>query len=138
MSDNKKTNLNEFMGELGAGVFGEKFVHALQSAALGTLHASNGSKKGKVTVELTFQQVGDNDQVIISHKLASSIPTLRGKKMEEDLTETPMFVGKGGVLSINQPQEDTSRQFGLSVDQDGVDLKRQHQEENITKMRSVN
>ncbi len=138
MSDSKKTNLNDFMGELGAGVFCEKLIHSLQAAALATLHASNGSKKGKVTIDFTFQQVGDNDQVIISHKLASSIPTLRGKKTEEDLTETPMFVGKGGALTINQPQEDISGRFSLDIDQDGVDVKRQRQEESVTKMRSVN
>ena len=57
--------------------------------------------------------MGDNDQVIVSHKLSTSNPTKRGKKAEEDITDTAFFVGKGGVLTINPPKEEASGQFSL-------------------------
>lgn len=58
--------------------------------------------------------MGDNDQVIVSHKLSTSNPTKRGKKFEEDITDTAFFVGKGGKLTINAPEEDDSGQFNLT------------------------
>lgn len=108
-----KTNVDDFVGELGAGVFKEKLAHVISDAALATVMHGIGNKKGKVTIELTFQQIGENEQVVVSHKLSSSIPTKRGKKSEEDTTDTPMFVGKGGVLTIGPPEEDDKGQFGL-------------------------
>lgn len=36
----------------------------------------------------------------IAHKLAYSIPTHRGKRGEELTTQTPMYVGRGGKLTI--------------------------------------
>jgi hypothetical protein len=53
--------------------------------------------------------------------LSSSLPTKRGKKAEEDVTETAFFVGKGGQLTINQPAEEESGQFGLTHEIDGLD-----------------
>lgn len=115
-----QTDVNDFIEELGAGVFKEKLAHILSEAALGTVHFGQGNKKGKVTIELTLQQIGENEQVIVSHKLSNSIPTKRGKKSEEDITETPFYVGKGGVLTINPPKEDNNGQFGLNRERDGV------------------
>lgn len=113
MAEQRVTNLNDFMGELGAGVFQAKIEHCLSEAALNTILHGTGNKKGKVTLEFTFQQIGENDQVVVSHKLVSSTPTKRGKRVEEDLTDTPMFVGKGGVLTIEPPKEGESGQFHL-------------------------
>lgn len=109
-----KTNVNDFMDELGAGVFTEKLAHSLSEAALGTVLHGTKARKGKVTIEISFEQMGDNDQVIVSHKLAQSVPTKRGKRTEEDTTESAMFVGKGGVLSVNPPREDQRGQFNLT------------------------
>ncbi|CAM0103689.1 protein YfdP [Vibrio phage 340E47.2] len=111
--EDRNTNVNDFIGELGAGVFEAKLSHILSECALGTILNGKGNKKGKVTVEFTLQQVGDNDQVIISHKLAHSTPTARGKKSEEDVSDTPMFVCKGGRLQSTPPQEDMVGQFHL-------------------------
>jgi hypothetical protein len=38
--------------------------------------------------------------VQIGHTLKVSRPTLRGKATEEDTTTTPMYVGKGGKMTI--------------------------------------
>lgn len=117
-----KTNVNDFIEELGGGVFAEKLAHTLSEAALGTIIHGNGTKKGKVTIELTFKQIGENDQVSISHKLAHVTPTKRGKRSEEDTTETAMFVSRGGVLSVAPPKEDLRGQFTLKQEADGKPL----------------
>ncbi|GAB3099858.1 hypothetical protein G8770_03715 [Aestuariicella hydrocarbonica] len=117
-----ETNVMDFLEELGAGIFKEKLAHALSEAALGTIIHGNGTKKAKVSIELTFKQIGENDQVSISHKLAHITPTKRGKKSEEDTTETAMFVGRGGVLSVSQPREELRGQFALRQDSDGKSL----------------
>ncbi len=109
----RKTNVADFIGECNAGILIEKLAIALSDAALSQLNHGQGSKKAKVSLEFTFQQMGDNDQVIVSHKLATSNPTKRGKKFEEDMTDTAFFVGKGGVLTIEPPKEDDGGQFHL-------------------------
>jgi len=111
----KETSVGNFIEELGAGVFREKLAHALSEAALATVTHGNGKRKGKVSIELTFSQIGENDQVIITHKLSYLTLTKRGKRAEEDTTETPMFVGKGGVLSVDVPKEDNNGQFSLDA-----------------------
>lgn len=110
---NRNTNVNDFIGECNAGILREKLELALSDAALAQITHGGGSKKAKVLLEFSFQQMGDNEQVIVSHKLATSSPTRRGKKFEEDMTDTAFFVGKGGVLTIDQPKEDNDGQFSL-------------------------
>jgi len=109
-----ETNVNDFIGELGAGIFKEKLAHALSDCALGTLHCGDKKKKGKVTIEMTLSQIGDNSQVNIAHKLSYVKPNRRGKSSEEETSETPMYVGKGGVLSVTPPKEEINGQFTLS------------------------
>lgn len=108
-----QTDLEGFLSELGGGVFREKLALILSEVALATVTNANGGKKGKVSVEFSMSRVGENDQVIIEHKLSHVTPTKRGKKTEEDITETPMFVGVGGKLTIDQPKEDNDGQFAL-------------------------
>jgi len=113
MSNERKTNVIDFFGECNAGILIEKIAVALSDAAMAQINHGGGNKKAKLTIEFGFQQMGDNEQVIVSHKLASSLPTKRGKKSEEDVTETAFFVGKGGQLTINQPVEDSAGQYSL-------------------------
>ena len=114
------TNVDDLMGELNAGVFKEKLGVVFSDAALGAcLNAGAHCKKSKVTIEFSISQIGENDQVVITHKLASTIPTKRGKKSEEDTTSTSFFVGKGGVMTINPPKEDESGQYQLKAQKDG-------------------
>jgi hypothetical protein len=120
MSNDNKTNVDDFIGELGAGVIKEKLALVISEAALGTVLHGGNKRKGKVSVEFTFQQVGDMDQVIVTSKICNSVPTSRGKRSLEDATDTPMFVGKGGVVTINPPKEDTKGQFGLKQERDGI------------------
>jgi len=116
----RKTDVVEFIGECNAGILIEKLSLALSEAAIAQINHGAGSKRAKVSLEFTFQQMGDNEQVIVSHKLSTSTPTKRGKKAEEDVTDTAFFVGKGGVLSIGPPEEEETGQFNLGRDRDRV------------------
>ncbi len=108
-----ETNVDNFMGELNGGVFKEKLAHIISAVALGSVLHGDKSRKGKVIIELSFKKIGDNDQLVISHKLHQEVLTKRGKKTEVDSTETPMFVGRGGVTTISPPKEDQRGQFNL-------------------------
>lgn len=127
MSNQRETNVADFIGECNAGTLMDKLALALSDAAMSQINHGIGSKKAKVSLEFTFQQMGDNEQVIVSHKLSTSNPTKRGKKFEEDVTDTAFFVGKGGQLTINQPQEDDNGQFSLNqedVDKETGEIKK--------------
>lgn len=110
-----KTDVNAFISELEAGIFKEKLAHMLSDVALGQVVNNGGNRKGKVNVEFSFQQVGDNNQVMISSKLSHTTITKRGMKSEQTTLETPMFVAKGGQLTIDQPKEEFNGQFGLKA-----------------------
>ena len=117
----RATNVEDFIGECNGGALKDKLAMALSDAGLAQVIHNNGNKKAQVSITFTFQQVGDNDQVLISHKLATNIPTKRGKKVEEDTTDTAFFVGKGGKLTIDAPKEDDSGQFNLDASNSKVD-----------------
>lgn len=112
-TESNHTNVHDFMGSLAAGILEKKLSVLLSEVAQGTILHGRGSKTGKLTMELTFKQVGENSQVIITHKLSHKTPTARGSKSEDDVSETPMFVGKGGKLSETAPKEEFTGQFGL-------------------------
>ncbi|MCE0117993.1 hypothetical protein LVT75_09420 [Klebsiella variicola subsp. variicola] len=116
MSNDRMTNVPDFLGELDAGVFINKIAGALNTTALGVLN--NGSK-GKVVLTFDIDRMGNSieeKRVMIKHKLQYITPTPRGKVSEEDTTETPMFVNRGGKLTILQ--EDQGNLFTLGGDPD--------------------
>lgn len=97
-------------------MFINKIAGALNTAALGVLN--NGSK-GKVVLTFDIDRMGNSieeKRVMIKHKLQYITPTPRGKVSEEDTTETPMFVNRGGKLTILQ--EDQGNLFTLGGDPD--------------------
>jgi len=114
------TDVNAFIEELNGGVFQEKLAHVLSEVANGTILFGEGKKKGEVCIAMKLERVGDNSQVIIEHKLMHTRPTKRGKVSEEDTTSTPMFVGKGGKMSITQPREDVNGKTPLFGDESNV------------------
>ncbi len=57
--------------------------------------------KGKVSLNTEIEPFDEN-RVKIKHKLSYVRPTNRGKISEEDTTETPMYVNRGGRLTILQ------------------------------------
>ncbi|HDX9050796.1 TPA: hypothetical protein ROW14_003159 [Yersinia enterocolitica] len=113
MSEERKTVVPEFLGELDAGIFENKISAALNAAALGVL---NNGGKGKVTIEFDLSRMSNSmeeKRVMIAHKLKFTTPTPRGKSSEEDTTETPMYV----ELAIMQ--EDQGQLFTIKGETDG-------------------
>lgn len=91
------TDITEFIGELDAGIFAEKLSTEISNMAMAVVQHG---RPGKLTISLDMKQIGHHHQVNVTHKMVATRPTLRGKKTEEDVTETPMHVGKGGKLTI--------------------------------------
>lgn len=74
MSNDRMTNVPDFLGELDAGVFMNKIAGALNTAALGVLN--NGSK-GKVVLTFDIDRMGNSieeKRVMIKHKLQYVTP----------------------------------------------------------------
>lgn len=91
------TDTAQFMGDLSGGVFEQQLAHMLSDVALGVvLHG----KKGEVTVKFKLAQIADSSQVTIDHEITHKTPTKRGSKGETVGDQTPMFVAKGGALSV--------------------------------------
>ncbi|MEN0584474.1 MULTISPECIES: hypothetical protein [Kosakonia] len=111
MDKERLTNIPDFFGELDGGVFETKVAAALNEVALGVL---NNGNKGKVTLTFDISRLSNSmeeKRVGIVHKLAFVKPTPRGKSSEEDTTETPMYVNRGGKLTVLQ--EDQGQLFTL-------------------------
>lgn len=113
MSEDRKTDVPEFLSELDAGVFQNKISAALNLVGSGV---NNNGGTGEIHIVFKLTQFDEN-RVKISHKLKFITPTRRGKQSEEDTTETPMFVGRGGKLTILQ--EDQGQLFTLAGQTDG-------------------
>ncbi|RLM13346.1 hypothetical protein BIY27_10775 [Gibbsiella quercinecans] len=117
MSENRKTDVPVFLGDLDGGVFNNKLAAALNDVALGVI---NNGGKGKVVVTFDIDRLSNSveeKRVHIKHQLKYVSPTPRGKVSEEDTTETPMYVGKGGKLTIMQ--EDQGQLFAIDGQPDG-------------------
>lgn len=114
------TDIDHLLETMNAGVFKEKLEAYLSAAASGVVTFGHGKKTGKVVIAFSIKQVGEGDQVILSHTLQSEIPTKRGKKAEIDTTDTPYFVGRGGKMTFDQPKENGAGQYSLEAQADGI------------------
>lgn len=112
------TDTAQFFAELSGGVFEEKLSSILSQVAVA---CCDRTKTGKVTIELNMKPIGNGHQVNIQHRLKYEKPTIRGKVSEDDTTETPMYVGTKGALSLfpekqtdlfHSQQETTSNDHG--------------------------
>lgn len=86
-----------FIGDLDAGVFANKIAAAIKKAATGAIAHH---KQGQVVIALNFKQVGEGNNVLVSHKLSFVQPTAKGKAGEEETTETAMHLNKDGSVTI--------------------------------------
>lgn len=96
------TDVKELFSDLDAGVFENKIGVALSEVAQGVL---NNRAKGSVIIEINLEAMNEM-QVMLSHKLKFTKPTSRGKSSEEDTTHTPMYVGRGGNLSLHMEDQE--------------------------------
>lgn len=93
----RDTDVTQFLEDLDGGVFIQKLARAISEVAGGVV---DHNAKGKIDIQLTLERIGQSYQVNIGHALKYTVPTLRGKISEEDLTATPMHVNTGGKVSI--------------------------------------
>lgn len=101
------TDTKQFIGDLTGGVFEQQLAHMLSDVALGVvLHsqASGKKKTGEVTIKFKIAQIADSSQVTVDHEITHKTPTKRGSKGETVGDQTPMFVAKGGAMSIMPPE----------------------------------
>lgn len=96
------TDVGEFITDLDGGVFASKLGRILSDVA-GSVVDHN--RPGNVTIKIDIRRIGTSYQVALKHKLSYERPTMRGKQREEDVTETPMHVGKGGRLTMFPEQQ---------------------------------
>jgi hypothetical protein len=105
------TDVSEFITDLDGGQFDRLLSIALSKTAAATV---NHAKKGKVSMELTFEQIKGTHQVRVSHVIKFAHPTLSGKASEEATGATVLHVGRYGALSLAQPSlldQDNQQRF---------------------------
>lgn len=86
--------------ELDAGVFEQKLDYALRAIAKAVRNHDSNKVSGEMTLKLTLKRVAEGNQIMVDHKIATKTPTARGKKTEEDTTQTVMHSNEHGGLSI--------------------------------------
>ncbi len=104
------TNVQDFMGALGAGTVEKKLGMLLSSCAEGVVLHGNGKKTGEVNLKLKLQQVGENNQVTVVSVISHTTPTPTGKKSEDDSTMSVMHVAKRGKMTEEAPREELDGQ----------------------------
>jgi len=101
MAEPKTFDVADILGDLDAGVFQRKVSRALSDTAMAVTTQDGKARKGKVTITFDIVRLSDNgNQVNVVHSLNYSLPTRRGKKSETDASETPLYVGPAGVLTM--------------------------------------
>jgi hypothetical protein len=97
----KATDTNDFFNSLNAGVFAQQIGQALSNVAAGVI---DHGKAGQVTITLKMKQIGQSNQVAVSHTLDFQQPTKRGKLREDSTLDTPLYVTPDGLtLFQNNP-----------------------------------
>lgn len=109
-AERPKTDVQAFIDELGAGVFKERLAIMLTDSALASVV---NNKKAKVQVTIDISRLNDAGQVMITSKMKYDRPTKTGSISEDTVQQTVMYVGRGGVLTIEPPKEDLNGQFTL-------------------------
>ena len=102
MSNQRETNVADFIGECNAGILKDKLALALSDAAMAQLNHGIGSKKAKVSLEFTFQPHLDNP--------ADILLTIRPPRQNQDIgiIMFPAQAGNAGVMNQGGPD---SRDF---------------------------
>lgn len=97
MNQPQGTRFTDMLPELDAGIFDQKINRALSDVALGVVTTG---KLGKVVITLDMKQIASGHQITLSHSLKYMKPTGNGRLTEENTTETALYVGAGGKLTV--------------------------------------
>ena len=93
------TDVAEFITDLDGGQFDAMLSVALSRTAAAVV---DQGRKGKVKIELNFEQIKQTHQVVIEHKLVFEAPSRLGSTSETVKGASVLHVGKGGKLSLAQ------------------------------------
>lgn len=104
------TDVGEFFTDLDGGQLDTMLSVALSTTAAAVI---DNSKKGKVTIELEFEQIKQTHQVVVNHKLTFKAPSRLGNKSETVIGASVLHVGKNGRLSLAQQRLMDSEQQPL-------------------------
>lgn len=100
------SNIGEFIGELGAGVFEEKLARVLGETASAVM---SNERDGEVILRFKMKPISSS-QAKVTHSIEFKAPTLNGVKTEKNTTDTVMYVGQKGKMSLFP--EDQMQMFG--------------------------
>lgn len=109
-----KTDFGVILSDLDGGVFNNKVGTMLSKAALAAVLPDIPGRKATVTIKMEISQVGNSSQVVMKHTLSTKIPTRNGDTSDTDKTETPLYVGYGGRISLTPPMNDPMGQGQLT------------------------
>ena len=93
----KQPDIAHTLSEMDGGLLEKTLSMVAAQVAIGVIEHG---RKGKLTLTLDFEQIGESSQLMITHKIASTKPTTKGKITEEATTDTPMYTNMNGYLSI--------------------------------------
>lgn len=96
------TDVKEFIGDLEAGGVEAVAARVLSAVAAATV---DYQRKGKFSLTIEFERIGQSQQVLCKHTLSYKHPTKKGDIGESVTGETPMYVGKGGSMSLLQQDQ---------------------------------
>lgn len=94
------TDVAEFLTDLDGGQMEHLLSIALSETAAAVV---DRSRKGAVTLTLSFEHIPNTRQVAVGHKITFTKPTSSGKVSEESEGATVLHVGRYGALSLAQP-----------------------------------
>lgn len=97
MGDGRKTEISKILPEMNAGVYEGQINRALSDVAASV---ATFGKKGEVILKFKLSRIGNSNQVVLAHSIKSTIPQERGRIIEEQESETPFHVARGGALEL--------------------------------------
>lgn len=125
MSEGKRnlTSIAELLGEMNGGTVEQMANIAISDAALNVMEFD---KNGEITLKIKLQRIGESQQVNAVATLSYKIPTKRGSRSEDYAVDTPLYVGKGGRLTVLPENQIDIFTKKTRVEQDQEDMQHRH------------
>ena len=96
-TSNKQTDPQQFIEDIGGGVFSKQLGVVVSDVANSVIKTG---KMGDITIKLKLTQIADSRQVQVESKLSFNEPLAKGKRAEEHNEKTPMHVNLGGDVTL--------------------------------------
>lgn len=120
------TDLNGFFNTLGAGVQRKIIEKVLSSTAKGVLDHGAKGKTGEVNIKMKISRLSDDSveqgAVKIVSEVSFATPTQRGKKAENEVRETVMYMTREGLRDTppKKLDEEQHNQSGMPAQKTGT------------------